>query len=93
MSKYKKNTKEETKKWLKTSEGKRWLSDVIDRKHKDNEFKNMVKCVETMDRLGISVDCKKCLHGIGHHCDLDLKNGCPDYLEVHTLKTIKEMIK
>ena len=35
------------------------------------------------------VECKNCLHGIGHHCLENTPGGCYDYFEVHTLRRIR----
>ena len=88
-----KKEKEKTAIWLKTEEGKNWQQNKIAEKNTVNAKNRKKADIALMNELGIEYDCKKCLHGIGRHCLLKLKNGCIDYFERSTLKQHKDFIK
>jgi hypothetical protein len=81
-------SKSEVKKWLATNDGQKWLHETICKnKEAKAEYRNRIDTA-AMESAGVIVDCNKCLHKIGGHCDLNLPRGCFDYLEVGTLKRV-----
>ena len=78
----KKQTSSRVKAWLKTPEGLVWLEAKITEKDKQKKIRRRNFDIAAMKQAGLHYDCSKCLHGIGHHCEEDLPDGCMDYLEV-----------
>jgi len=83
--------KPETKKWLQTPEGQVWLENKITDKDAAKSARRDQIDIAAMKDAGLKVECVKCLHQTGHHCDLHLPDGCLDFLEVHTLRTATEI--
>jgi len=86
-----KKEKEKIALWLKTEEGRRWQQNKMAEKNVVNAKNRKKADIFLMKKLGIKYDCKKCIHGIGRHCTLELENGCVDYCEVNTLKRHKDI--
>ena len=59
-----------------------WLEAKITEKDKQKKIRRRNFDIAAMKQAGLHYDCSKCLHGIGHHCEEDLPDGCMDYLEV-----------
>ena len=85
----KKRAKKKVAIWMTTPEGQAWLAEKIRTKDEVKAKERDRQDIAEMKQLGLHVECSKCLHGIGHHCDLNLPDGCTDYFEVHTLRRIK----
>lgn len=87
-----KKSKAEIRVWLKTPEGKDWLERKIQEKCARKNARKTREDIAAIRRVGLRLECSKCLHAIGHHCQLDLPNGCLDYLEVSTLRTATDIL-
>lgn len=81
---FRNHSKSEIRAWLKTDEGQAWLKKKIDEKCAGKSEIRKRRDMARMKRMGLHVDCTKCLHKIGHHCSWDLPDGCLDYFEVGT---------
>ena len=84
----KRRSKSEIRAWLKTPAGEAWLEAKIAAKNVGKSQRRKLEAMAEMQNRGLHVECSQCLHGIGDHCPWKLPDGCEDYLEVHTGRTL-----